>query len=67
MEACDLAIRTYPGTNSIPEAYYRKGLALSNLKDLVGARSAWETLIKNFPDSALATMAQQGLERIKKP
>jgi TolA-binding protein len=67
VEACDLAIRTYPGTNSIPEAYYRKGLALSNLKDLVGARSAWETLIKNFPDSALATMAQQGLERIKKP
>jgi TolA-binding protein len=67
VDACDLAIRTYPGTNSIPEAYYRKGLALSNLKDLVGARSAWETLIKNFPDSALAVMAQQGLERIKKP
>jgi TolA-binding protein len=67
VDACDLAIRTYPGTNSIPEAYYRKGLALSNLKDLVGARSAWETLIKNFPDSALAIMAQQGLERIKKP
>jgi TolA-binding protein len=67
VDACDLAIRTYPGTNSIPEAYYRKGLALSNLKDPVGARSAWETLIKNFPDSALATMAQQGLERIKKP
>jgi TolA-binding protein len=67
VDACDLAIRTYPGTNSIPEAYYRKGLALSNLKDLVGARSAWETLIKNFPDSNLATLAQQGLVRLQKP
>jgi TolA-binding protein len=67
VDACDLAIRTYPGTNSIPEAYYRKGLALSNLKDLAGARSAWETLIKNFPDSSLALLAQQGLERLKKP
>jgi TolA-binding protein len=67
VDACDLAIRTYPGANSIPEAYYRKGLALSNLKDLVGARSAWETLIKNYPTDALATMAQQGLERLKKP
>jgi TolA-binding protein len=67
VDACDLAIRTYPGTNSIPEAYYRKGLGLSNLKDLAGARSAWETLIKNFPDSSLALLAQQGLERLKKP
>ena len=67
VDACDLAIRTYPGTNSIPEAYYRKGLALSNLKDLAGARAAWETLIKNFPDSSLALLAQQGLERLKKP
>ena len=67
VDACDLAIRTYPGANSIPEAYYRKGLALSNLKDLMGARSAWETLIKNYPTDALATMAQQGLERLKKP
>jgi TolA-binding protein len=65
-EACDLAIRTYPGTNSIPEAYYRKGLALSNMKDTVGARSAWETVIKNHPDSREAQLAKQGLDRLKK-
>jgi TolA-binding protein len=65
-EACDLAIRTYPGTNAIPEAYYRKGLALSNMKDTVGARSAWETVIKNFPTSDAATLARQGLDRLKK-
>jgi TolA-binding protein len=65
-EACDVAIRTYPGTDSIPEAYYRKGLALNNLKDAAGARVAWETLIKNFPDSREAQLAKQNLDRLKK-
>jgi TolA-binding protein len=67
VDACDLAIRTYPGTNSIPEAYFRKGLALSNLKDLAGARAAWEALIKNFPDSQPAPLAKQRLDGLKKP
>jgi TolA-binding protein len=65
-EACDLAIRNYPGTNAIPEAYWRKGLALSNLKDLAGARAAWEMLIKTFPDSDAATQAKQRLAGLKK-
>lgn len=67
VEACDLAIRTYPGTNAIPEAYYRKGLALSNLRDAAGARAAWDTLIRNYPDSGAALQAKQGLDRLKKP
>jgi TolA-binding protein len=67
VDACDLAIRMYPNTNSIPVAYYRKGLALSNLKNVAGAREAWETVVKNFPDSFEATLARQGLERIKRP
>ena len=66
-DACDLAIRTYPGGNAIPEAYYRKGLALSNLRDPARAREAWETLVKNFPDSNEATLARQGLDRLKRP
>ncbi|HEY2153599.1 MAG TPA: tetratricopeptide repeat protein [Vicinamibacterales bacterium] len=66
-QACDLAIRTYPGTNSIPEAYYRKGLALANLKDVAGARAAWEALIKNYPDSGDALLAKQRLDGLKKP
>jgi TolA-binding protein len=66
-EACDVAIRTYPGGNAIPQAYYRKGLALSNLRDATRAREAWETLIKNFPDSNEATLARQGLDRLRRP
>ena len=66
VDACDLAIRTYPGSNSIPAAYYRKGLALRNLRNDPAAREAWETVIKTFPDSAEATLARQGLERMKR-
>src|SRR5262245_37456252 len=67
VDACDVAIRTYPDGNAIPQAYYRKGLALSNLRDAARAREAWETLIKNFPDSNEATLAKQGLDRLRRP
>ena len=51
VEACDLAIRNYPTGDKIPEAYYRKGLALSTLKDAAGARAAWEEIVKRFPET----------------
>jgi TolA-binding protein len=66
-EACDLAIRNYPTGDKIPEAYYRKGLALSNLKDINGARDAFEHAVKMDPDGAVGGLAKQGLERLKRP
>ena len=67
VDACDVAIRTYPGGNAIPAAYYRKGLALSNLRDAARARETWEALIKMFPESSEATLAKQGLDRLRRP
>ena len=67
VEACDLAIRTYPGGNAIPDAYYRKGLALANLKDVNGARAAWETVVQNFKDTDAARLARQRLDQIRRP
>src|SRR5262249_44213096 len=66
-DACDLAIRTYPNSDKLPEAYYRKGLALSNLRNVAGAREAWEYVVKNFPNSDMATLAKNGLERLRRP
>jgi TolA-binding protein len=70
VEACDLAIRTYPNGDKIPEAYYRKGLALQGLKDVAGARDAFEHAIKADPKGADGTaggLAKQGLDRLKRP
>ena len=67
VEACDLAIRTYPNGDKIPDAYYKKGLALQNLRNVNGAREAWEHVVKSNPDTDAGRLAQQSLERIKRP
>jgi TolA-binding protein len=64
VKACDTAIRTYPGGNAVPEAYYRKALAQRNLKDVTGARNTAEELIKKFPDSNMALMGKQLLDQL---
>jgi len=61
VEAYDLAIRAYPAGNALPEAYYRKGLALRNLKQADRAREAFETVVKNYPNSAEASLSRQRL------
>jgi len=67
VEACDAVIRNYPTGNAIPEAYYRKGLALNNLRDIAGARAACETVVKNYKDSDMSILAQQCLDRLRRP
>ena len=66
VEACDLAIRTYPSGDALPDAYYRKGLALNGLKDVNGARTAWEFAVKTYPDTDAGRLARQGLDKLKR-
>jgi TolA-binding protein len=70
VEACDVAIRTYPNGDKIPEAYYRKGVALQALKDLAGARDAFERAVKADPSGANGVaggLAKQRLDQLKRP
>jgi TolA-binding protein len=70
VEACDLAIRTYPSGDKIPEAYYRKGLALQGLRDLAGARDAFEHAVKADPggeNGVAGRLAKQRLDQLKRP
>jgi TolA-binding protein len=70
VEACDVAIRTYPNGDKIPDAYYRKGVALQNLKDLAGARDAFEHAVKADPSGANGVaggLAKQRLDQLKRP
>jgi tol-pal system protein YbgF len=59
IEAYDLAIQNYPKAPDVPDAYYRKGIALRNLKQLDQAREAFEHVVKTYPDSSAALLSQQ--------
>jgi TolA-binding protein len=61
VEAYDKTIRTYPSGNVVPDAYYKKGLALMNLKNAAAAREAWEFVVKNYPTSDAANQARNRL------
>jgi tol-pal system protein YbgF len=65
VDACDAAVRSYPGSNALPDAYYHKGMALAALKDVNGARAAYDAVIKNYPTSNFADLARQGLDKLK--
>ena len=70
VEACDLAIRTYPTGGKVAEAYYRKGVALQGLRDLPGAREAFEQALKTDPGGENGTagrLAKQRLDQLRRP
>ena len=66
IEAYDLAIRNYPKGNAIPEAYYKKGLALRDLKQLEAARTAFEYVTTTYPDRNEAVLAGQMLQELNR-
>jgi TolA-binding protein len=66
IEACDLAIRTYPNAD-VSEAYFLKGLAYSDLKNINAARDTWEELQRKFPGTTAADQAKQRLDTLRRP
>jgi tol-pal system protein YbgF len=65
--AYDRVIGNYPGSPSVPQAYYKRGVALQALSEIDRAKESFEAVIKQFPDSTAATLAKQGLDRINRP
>jgi tol-pal system protein YbgF len=63
IEAFNRVITSYPKGDRVPDAYYKLGLALNNTKQTDRAREAWETLMKQFPDSDAARLAKQNMIR----
>jgi tol-pal system protein YbgF len=47
-----------------PEAYYKLGLTFERMGQLDRARQSWEALIKTFPDSDIARLSKQNLDRL---
>jgi TolA-binding protein len=67
VDACDAAIRNYPKApgDIIPQAYYRKGLALMDLGQTDQAREAFDYVIKTWPDSTPAALASQAEQTLR--
>jgi len=57
-------IDSYPGTNSVPIAYYKRGLAQQQLGEVEAARASWEAAAAMFPDSDAGRLAKQSLDRL---
>ena len=59
--AFDRVIANYPGSPSVPTAYYKRGQAFERLGEPARARESYEALMKQFPDTQEAVLAKQRL------
>jgi tol-pal system protein YbgF len=64
--AYDEVIAGYENTESVPEAYYKRGLAYERLGDRARALESLEHVLKAFPDAPFAHLAKQAVERLQK-
>jgi tol-pal system protein YbgF len=62
--AYNQVIQDYVGTNAVPDAYYKRGLAQERLGQADAARGSWEAVAKNFPDSDAGRLAKQNIDRL---
>jgi TolA-binding protein len=61
--AYNQVIQNYAGTNAMPDAYYKRGLAQERAGDVEAARASWEAVLRFAPDSTAAILAKQNLDR----
>lgn len=57
----DKVIAGYPNTNSVPLAYYKRGMSQERLGQTDAARQSWETVVKMAPESDPGRLAKQRL------
>lgn len=57
-------IANYPRGARVPEAYYKRGLTFERMGQPDQARDSWEALLKQFPDSEMARLGKQNLDRL---
>jgi tol-pal system protein YbgF len=64
--AYDRVIANYAGSSYVGQAYYKRGAAFENLKQLDRATESYETVLKQFPDSQEALLAKQRVTALSK-
>jgi tol-pal system protein YbgF len=66
IDAYNRVIANYPKGDRVPDAYYKRGIALSAIGQTDRARESFETLMKVFPESDLARLAKQQVDRLNR-
>ena len=64
VDAYNRVIVNFPKGDRVPDAYYKRGVAFTNMKQPDQARESFEMLIKLFPDHDAARLAKQQLTRL---
>lgn len=65
VDAYNRVISNYPKGDRVPDAYYKRGVVLSEMGQADRARESFEALIKLYPETDLARLAKQNLDRLK--
>ena len=66
IDAYGLVLQNYRNSPLVPDAYRKRGQAYAQNGQLDKAREMWEAVIKLFPESEGARLAQQDLQRINR-
>jgi tol-pal system protein YbgF len=64
--AYERVISDYPNNAKVPDAYYKRGLALNVLGQTDRARESWEFAAKNFPNVDAGRLSKQKLDQLPK-
>ena len=66
IDAYNRVISNYPKGDRVPDSYYKRGIVLGELGQIDRARESLETVMKQFPDTDMARLAKQQLDRLNR-
>jgi tol-pal system protein YbgF len=67
IEAYNRLISTYPASEHLADAYYKRGLSHEGLGEVALARESYEFVLKTYPPEHHAvSLAKQGLDRVSR-
>ena len=67
MAAYNAVIERYPSSNTLPDTYYKRGMAQKALGQIPQAKESLSFVIKTYPSSDAAFLAKQALDQLNVP
>ena len=66
VDAYNRVISNYPKGDRVPDAYHKRGLVFSEIGQADRARESFEILMKQYPETDLARLAKQQMDRLNR-